>query len=393
MSSVRVKVDRAKRKLSEARAASGAGAAWSIGQSTIEPPPRQVADFLDKRFLIWVWNYLKVALTPRYKFASYDAPVESRPGIHDLPVNCRVSLAGDWGSGTENAYRVMDHIRKFQQPQITIHLGDIYYSGQVDEVQRYFLGKDDWYRAERSFALNANHEMYSGGKGYFEYVLKELGQGASYFCIENEYWRIVAVDTGYFAKVIPFIELLLQTKLHRKNRKWLEEVVFGDDSDRRPVLLLSHHQWFSSFDKGYSRIGNQLKPFLRDVALWFYGHEHRLAGYAAHAPSGDYKVRTRCVGHGGMPVEIKEPKNNDLPLVFVDNREQTKVDGEPTGFCGNALLEFEGARLVVRYYDETGEELLAEGWTSNGRTGGVTGTILNASQHLKWFREPNELVR
>jgi len=379
------------RKVSDARAASGAGAAWSLGQSIIDPPPRRSLDFIDKNIATWIANYLKVVFLPRRKFASYDESAD-KPGIFPLDSQCRVALAGDWGSGTDSAYRVIDQVRHVQKPDITIHLGDIYYSGQVEEVNEYFLGDDDWYRANRSFALNANHEMYSGGIGYFEHVLPALGQQASYFALENDHWRIVAVDTGYYSKVFPFVELLLQTKLHDKNLAWMRDVVFADARDRRPVILLSHHQWFSAFDQGYARMGRQLEPFLQDVALWFWGHEHRFAGYAPYAPSGDNKVRTRCVGHGGMPVEIKEPKHQEVPLVFVDERKAGDIDGEAIGFCGNALLEFNEAALVVHYYDERGEELLVEQWTSGGRDGGASGSVLKTSSELHWFRAPEELV-
>jgi hypothetical protein len=387
-----LKTSRAKRSKPELHATSGAGAAWSLGQSIIDPPPRRTVDFLDKRILIWLWNYLKVALTPRHRFPAYEASPESKPGIFPLPTNCKVALVGDWGSGTDSAYRVIDHVRQHQKPDMTIHLGDIYYSGQIDEVNEYFLGDDDWYRADRSFALNANHEMYSGGHGYFDCVLPALGQEASYFCVENDHWRIVGIDTGYYAKIFPFIELLLQTKLHSENLKWLREVVFADGADRRPVILLSHHQWFSAFERGYSRLGGQLEEFLSNVALWFWGHEHRFAGYAAYAPHGDNKVRARCIGHGGMPVEIKEPKNQEVPVLFVDYRKSGEIDGEPVGLCGNALLEFKDAELVVRYYDEFGDELLAEQWTSSSRGGGVSGSILSASPKLQWFRDSSELV-
>ena len=383
---------RAKRSAEDAHATSGAGAAWSIGQTTIKPPPRRVQDFLNKHVLIWLWNYLKVAFTPRYRFASYEGAPASKPGIYPLPASSRVSLVGDWGSGTESAYRVIDHVREVQKPNITIHLGDIYYSGDVKEVNEYFLGPEDWYRAERSFAMNANHEMYSGGKSYFTVVLPALGQEASYFCVENDWWRIVAVDTGYYCKIFPILELLVGTKLHPKNLEWMREVVFADEQDRRPVILLSHHPWFSAFDEGYKRVGWQLQPFLRDVSLWLWGHEHRFAGYAPYAVSGESKVRARCIGHGGMPVEIKPPKHAGLPVVFADERQSGEIDGEPVGFCGSALLEFRDAALVVRYYDELGAELLAEEWASGGRSGGAAGRVLNASPKMRWFRDPSELV-
>lgn len=172
----------------------------------------------------------------------------------------------------------------------------------------------------------------------------------------------------------------------------MREVVFADDLDRRPVILLSHHQWFSAFDQGYKRVGWQLQPFLRDVTLWYWGHEHRFAGYAPYAVSGDNKVRARCIGHGGMPVEIKEPKNESVPVVFADQRKSGEIDGEAVGFCGSAMLEFSDDALVARYYDEFGEELLAEEWKSSGRSGGAGGGVLKASQKMRWFRDSSELV-
>jgi hypothetical protein len=57
-------------------------------------------------------------------------------------------------------------------PDITIHLGDVYFAGKQEEFDEYFMGADDWPRgslqrsdeitALPSYALNGNHEMYSG---------------------------------------------------------------------------------------------------------------------------------------------------------------------------------------------------------------------------------------
>ena len=56
--------------------------------------------------------------------------------------------------------------------------------------------------------MNGNHEMYALGKAYFKIMLQTLGmrepstgqvrpQKASFFCLENEHWRIIGLDTGY----------------------------------------------------------------------------------------------------------------------------------------------------------------------------------------------------
>ena len=89
------------RKVSDARAAARAGAAWSLGQSIIDPPPRRALDFLDKHMLTWRANYLKVVFLPRRKFPSYDESAD-KPGMFPMDPKCRVALAGDWGSGTES---------------------------------------------------------------------------------------------------------------------------------------------------------------------------------------------------------------------------------------------------------------------------------------------------
>jgi 3',5'-cyclic AMP phosphodiesterase CpdA len=221
--------------------------------------------------------------------------------------------------------------------------------------------------------LNGNHEMYSGGGAYFRTALPAFGQETSYFCLENAHWRIIGLDTGYYAKSFPFLELILDfIRLHAATRRWLKDVVFADGADRRPVILLSHHQWFSAFDKEYRRMGDALRPFLDRVLLWFWGHEHRFAGYAPFGFDGA-TVRARCIGHGGMPVELGgKIKNPDRPLVFSDEREATKVDGEGIGYCGFALLRLDGPDLVVEYRDETNKQvLLEERWRSSptGPTG------------------------
>jgi hypothetical protein len=381
------------RNVRDVRATTYRRAGWSLAQSIIDPPPRDVSGFLSSAFFTWIIEYLKVVFTPRHSFPTYSGTRSSRPGVFALKESCKVALVGDWGSGTVNAYRVMDNIRHRQKPDMTIHLGDIYYSGQVAEVNSYFLGPDDWYRGERSFALNGNHEMYSGGAGYFEHVLPALGQETSYFCLENKFWRIVGLDTGYNTRVFPFLDLLLGTSIQAENLKWLDRVVFADRDDRRPVILLTHHQWFSAFDRGYARIGMQLRSHLAGVALWFWGHEHRFAGYAPFAPDGTTKVRARCIGHGGMPVEIKNPAHLEVPVVFVDNRISGQEEEPAIGYCGNALLEFEGPVLRVRYIDELEQELLVEEWVSAGVTGGVNGKIRNGSQKLTWLRHKEYLVQ
>jgi hypothetical protein len=346
---------------------------------------RQRVALLTKTFFVWLWNYLKYAFRPRCRFATYPPGTRS-PGIYPMDDRYLVALAADWGSGTDSAYRVAQLIADHQpKPDCTIHMGDVYYSGTAREFRDYFLPADAWPRGtRRTFALNGNHEMYSGGEGYFGTALPALGQEASYFCLENAYWRIVALDTGYYAKTLPLLELFDSNliKLHRDIRAWLKDVVFPDPADRRPVVLLSHHNWFSAFDREYRRIGRQLAPYLDRVILWIWGHEHRFAGYAPFG-FGGATVRARCIGHGGMPIELGKAPRRERRLVFSDERDDPGATAEVGGkgrfgYCGFATLRFDARTLTVRYIDDKGTELLEERW-SVGADGTARGSVSGGS--------------
>ena len=358
---------------------------------------RYAGDFLEARFWRWLAEYLRTVLRRKAEFQTYDMS-DPLAGVHRMPNHATVALASDWGTGTISAYRVRDEILN-TNPDITIHLGDVYYVGSYEEFDEYFLGEDDWPRgslnpsesfsARPSYALNGNHEMYSGGHAYFRAIQEEFGQQASYFCIENDYWRIVGLDSGYSAKLAPGLELLpWWVRLQPENIEWLKRNVLSAD-DPRPILLLSHHQWYSAFEREYRKLGRDLGNDPRYL-LWFWGHEHRLAGYGAYRthPQGPL-IRGRCIGHGGMPIEdIHMPVRRDRNLVFFDRRISGSVEDTSVGFCGFATLEFEREDLVIRYIEETGRVLLREKWTRT--ESGTRGEVLGYEADLLTTAQPIE---
>lgn len=354
-------------------------------------------DLLKASLWGWLADYLRTLLIGRHPFPDYDQS-DPRAGRYTMPGEVSLALAADWASGTRNAYRVREQILQLE-PGITMHLGDVYFTGSQQEFDEYFLGQDDWPRgnlqpgngisARPSYALNGNHEMYSGGHAYFKAIRDHFGQPASFFCLENDHWRIVALDSGYSARLLPGFDLLpWWIRLQPQNLRWLRENVLSTD-DQRPIILLSHHQWFSAFETEYVRLGRGLGNDPRFL-FWFWGHEHRLAAYGRYQrhPQGPH-IRARCIGHGGMPIEdIDDPVRRDRNLVAYDRRPAGTVNGKPVGYCGFAYLEFDGDRLTISYREETGRVLLRERWTRTPE--GARGEVLECREDLLTLVQPIE---
>ncbi len=125
----------------------------------------------------------------------------------------------------------------------------------------------------------------------------------------------------------------------------------------------------------------QLRWYLDRALLWLWAHEHRFAGYGPFSFGQAPKVRARCLGHGGMPIELGQaPKRPDRNLVFYDERQAGLVDGEPIGYCGFALMKLSGPELRLEYRDEMGTRLLEERWAL--RPPGASGEIIFAAPSL-----------
>src|SRR5580704_14687099 len=91
----------------------------------------------------WIRNYLAYVLRKKHDFPPFAASPQQ--AVYDLvddnndAQNIRVSLAGDWGTGTGEAESVADRIRE-SRPHFTLHLGDVYYVGDPPSVNENCLG-------------------------------------------------------------------------------------------------------------------------------------------------------------------------------------------------------------------------------------------------------------
>ena len=378
--------------------------------------------FLPSVLWEWMGHYLGHRLGPRHRFNEYQGSTADIGiytlgddsvigGSPDARGEIRVCLAGDWGTGTDESNEVAQKMMEFN-PHYTIHLGDVYYVGDNAEVKENCLGMHNprhsfipctWPMGSvGSFALNGNHEMYALGNAYFDLFLPALGmrpsprkaplgQKASFFCLQNESWRIIGLDTGYNSIGIPIFEYLFKPNCDLPNQllRWLREIVKPSEG-KRATILLSHHQYFSAFQGWYTKQAKQLEALIASPVLWFWGHEHRMAIYGRHKFKGGLEAYGRCIGHGGMPVEINAPvKYTECPSIVYDNRRYPSSEGIDVGFNGFVRLTFSKNRLLIDYRDLNNNQLLTESWEVNN--GVLTGKDINLISQDAGLRHVQDL--
>jgi len=346
------------------------------------------SSFAPAAILRWARHYLAYVIRDKHLFPPHTASPQN--AMYDLldehaSDHVRIALAGDWGTGTDEAAAVAKQMLAFN-PHFTLHIGDVYYVGDPIEVNENCLGIRNpindydpvvWpIGSLGSFAMNGNHEMYANGIGYFDVFLPRLGlrregrllgQQTSFFCLQNAHWRLIAVDTGYNSTGIPVLEQIPglggNCKLPKPSITWLQEIVIPQSAkpDPRGIVLLSHQQYYSGFESDFPEPARQLfAAGVKGPALWFWGHEHRFAGYDLFGKD-QLKAHGRCVGHGGMPLGIKPPSRDPQPK-FWDGRKGS----EGLGVNGHVNLEFNGPELHATYLDLHGTKLVEESWRAPG---------------------------
>lgn len=213
--------------------------------------------------------------------------VEAAADAEPLGNQVKMAILGDWGTGLYGAPVCAQSIEKDPTYNFLMHLGDVYYSGDENEVIDRFLKFWPKNSGAISRALNSNHEMYTGGHAYFEQTLEQFGQQASYFAMQNDHWVLVGLDSGY-----------KEHNLKDEEVSWLKAII--ERADNRKVVLFSHHQPYSLLERGGEKLVSKLDDVLtnRKIFAWYWGHEHRCTIFDQHPIWG---LHGRCVGHGGFP--------------------------------------------------------------------------------------------
>jgi hypothetical protein len=282
-----------------------------------------------------------------------------------IPDQAKIAIIGDWGTGDDVATNLLKQVASFG-PDILIHLGDIYFAGTQNEANTNFLTICRKVLGDIPlYSLCGNHDMYSGGDGYY-WLLDQIGQKSSYFCLQNDYWQFLAMDTGY-NDCNPFTVSTNMTSLY-DNNGWNEaDWHLGkiQQAGNRKIALFSHHQLFSPFGSVGSINGqpsaynpNLLVSFqsvISKVDIWFWGHEHTLALYDLYLGL----VRGRCVGASAVPVFTNQQDYAD-DTSLLNSQVTTLPTWNPAANLGStdgdynnafAIMTLNGAdAAVVNYY-------------------------------------------
>jgi hypothetical protein len=332
-----------------------------------------------KKFL---WSALVTELM-RMPTADFRAPFPSGvPVSQPLPENVPIVLLGDWGGDNDAAKKIADVVR-LHRASISIHLGDIYYGGTKEECETFLRlwplredveGGASQPRLGFSWALNGNHEMYSGGEHYFNLVLKTFKQPQSFFCLENEHWRLIGLDTAYangsMKPSSPDDPIAAQWN-------WLLDLL--RDKSGRANILLTHHQPVSAHAAEWNdskKLREEVDEILAMDGIgrhaifgWFFGHEHRCAHYRDTVTP----YNARLIGNGCIPHVVQHEKEADPGCTPVDffNKLETHP-GSTVAVSSFAKLNFSGPELVIDYCDENNVSWGTELWNSTkGRLNGV----------------------
>jgi hypothetical protein len=339
------------------------------------------------------WAKISTVAAGYYKLSGsnpvYRKPVRHEDFVYPLPPaqndTLTIGLIADWGSGERVAELVFEEMCR-HNPQVVIHLGDVYYSGTAKEQAENFTTIVNRIRQDYPCALYnlpGNHDYYAGGAAFYD-ELSRLNQPpaapvgtpqqeASFFCLTNEHWQIHGLDTGYydhdyFKHAIDNVQREVrgigpdhETRLTDEEVAWHQDKL--EKRGSRRVIFLSHHQLFSAYTKiGKAYINHHLHQQFENVlqddvlAAWFWGHEHTLQVY----PEQCGLARGRCIGHGAFPIFTQENPYKvaaDTPIKLYDGLIEAGQRIELQADARSGVFEHGYVVLKLRPPEQTSEAI------------------------------------
>lgn len=284
-----------------------------------------------------------------------------------------VALFSDFGTGEYQSKYLAEELVKLE-PDYAIHLGDVYYVGEPHEFEQHFRQPLAKLRKEtRLFTLNANHEMWSGGFAYFDYLDSNRTvppgnipqeQEGSYFCLRSDRYQLIGIDTAYDYRkngqyLLPELQSWLADRL-REGKK---------ASPPHTNILLSQNEAFGLGSAKQAKLFDQIARLSKSgdgslLDFWFWGDEHYCALYEK---STKVPFVGSCIGHAGHPVNLQDVKKMEqrdkankgfAKAAWVDTAPRfPTVRQDDLGNTGYCVLLLKPSGVDITYCDWRGKKL------------------------------------
>jgi len=283
------------------------------------------------------------AIVKWLEYMDSHAECGATPAIITIPDNAVLAISGDWGTGTTEADAPARNVANAMRnigADYTVHLGDVYYAGTDTDEQNHMSA---WPQGRHgSFALNSNHEMYSGAHGYFAELNRNfpLQQGTSYFALQNDAWLIIGLDSAYGANRF---KLYMKGQLDQAQLDWLATL----PKDKR-VIVLSHHEAYDAATDTKTVLYQQVRDALnRDPDYWYWGHAHNGICYR---PVGEF--HGRCAGHGALPCGIASELVNNAKVDWHETELARDSNYPERILNGFVTIKLSGAEIAEQFIGE-----------------------------------------
>lgn len=319
------------------------------------------------------WFYCTTAWT---ETMGQEPPFSDNPAVIRIEDDVNIVVVGDWGGNNQAARDVAADMK--DSFSYYVHLGDVYYAGTAippdhDYQRENFL--DVWPEPNgKSFTLNANHDMYAHGAGYFNVVLASekfaAQNGCSYFALYNNTTRVVGLDTAYFATDHFSGTGFMNGALNDSQQQFLHQQAQAAAGSGQQLVVLSHHGGLTLNGETqkdlWTQVTDQLSPLSGLTVTWYWGHEHAGVVYAPR-PAGGVTIHPRCCGHGCIPWGLASELEAGTQAGDVLWYENTVIGPQDNYFVSNGYAWFGTMNPLYEMFrgrNAAGE--WAEHWDSEG---------------------------
>jgi calcineurin-like phosphoesterase family protein len=316
------------------------------------------------------WSYVFVALAETLK---QTPPFKVPSAAIQIPDDATIAVLGDWGGDNQSAQQVAAAAQKANADYF-IHLGDVYYAGTngTDVLDPYesthFLNV--WPGpAGRSFALNSNHDMYAHATGYSLTTLCAPNSpfsaqgGANCFALFNSKFRIVGLDSAYYAPDDMY-DIGSLGDSAGPQAMFLQQQAEQAASSGQNLIIMTHHNGLSANgaeqEPLWQEVVNQLSAMAGKTVCWYWGHVHVGAVYTPQTTSNGITINPRCCGHSCVPWGLATGLQSPNVLWF----EQELLGPGHNYFVTNgyATLALSGASMKETFFSQSGIEHWSDTW-------------------------------